>query len=108
MKIDIPKNMILKLLETSPVFREFFLDEVSGQNEKDQIRESLIKETLSLGRGNKIQAIKKARDLSQGKLEKIYSCFPGFVFDRNGTDYLSLTDAKHLVEFVFDNFEKNN
>ena len=96
--MQITKTLASKLIEESPSFREYILNQLF--NFTDELIE-IIKQICERNKLNKIAAIKELREYSMKNIEKFKnSSFPDITVFRsdNGTEIIGLASAKKLIE----------
>lgn len=105
MKIDLPTELVLQLLEFSPAFREHAVGMIrlaSCIEPSDSLRSrvtNIVRENI----GNKIAAIKAVRQFIQDNACAfiVVASFPEIDMKPIKPDWLGLADSKRLVEFIF-------
>jgi len=99
MKIELPRDLVLDLLESSHGFRLALVNQAEGSN--------LVNELRSLAAcigNNKIAVIKAIRAYSEANkcVQATRAAFPDVDMDGESPTRLSLREAKHLAEYLMD------
>lgn len=93
--MQITKEIAQKLIQESPSFREWIVDEMF--NTPNNIH-AQVKDIVTPLRGNKIAAIRALRDFSVGKKSEFAKAYPLHHDYHVENDWLGLASAKKIVE----------